>query len=179
MGGHSEKNKDAIVESLRILIPSLPESGLYGYWVGYATDELAWTEMIGNLFIKTYPCYANRESYPRTRSRDTPNPSDPPAFEIPPNASRSPPPTTPPTSKNSRDPPSPMFDFSIRNLTLEDARRMLDVGEKATRREITLRFRILSRKYHPDKWSPDRACSREVSAENFKFVANARDVLLS
>ena len=172
------KNKDAIVESLRLLMPSLPESGPHSYWVGYARNELVWTEMIGNLFTKTYPDHANSESYPRTRSRDAPNQSNPPTVETPPNAPRSPPPNNTPASKNPRELPSPMFDLSIRKLTPQDARRILDVGKKASRREITLRYRILSRKYHPDKWSPDRAYSREISAEKFKFVSNARDVLL-
>ena len=92
-----QKNKDAIIESLRILIPSLPQSGLHSYWVGYATDESVWIKMIRNLFFKTYACYANRKSYPHTYSRETPNPSNSSAFKIPHNTSQSPLPTTPAT----------------------------------------------------------------------------------
>ena len=62
------KNKDAITESIRILIPSLPDSGDFNYWFGYAQDEGVWEKMIKNLFKTTYHRY-NCNNYPNTRSR--------------------------------------------------------------------------------------------------------------
>ena len=32
-------NKDAAVELLRVLIPSLPENGTFHYWIGYTKDK--------------------------------------------------------------------------------------------------------------------------------------------
>ena len=70
------KNKDSIVESLRTLIPSVPESGDHKHWVGYACNELEWEEMIKNLAIITHPCYNNHNDCPHTRSRESRNDHD-------------------------------------------------------------------------------------------------------
>ena len=36
------KNKDAIVESLRMLMPSMPESSDCKHWIGHADNEVEW-----------------------------------------------------------------------------------------------------------------------------------------
>ena len=63
-------------------------------------------------------------------------------------------------------------------MSISDARRVLGVKRNSTNREIVLRFRMLSRKYHPDKCNHTAPYSKDVYAEKFKYVANARDVLL-
>ena len=63
-----QKNKDAITESIKILIPSLPDSGDFSYWFGHSQDKVVWEKMIKNLFKITYPRH-NRNNYPNTRSR--------------------------------------------------------------------------------------------------------------
>ena len=63
-------------------------------------------------------------------------------------------------------------------MTLKDARKVLGVKRNSASREIILRFRILSRKYQPDKWSYTTLHSKDVFMEKFKTIANARDVIL-
>ena len=41
-----------------------------------------------------------------------------------------------------------------------------------------LSFRMLSRRFHPDKWSEDLPFSIAEGVEKFKEIANARDLLL-
>ena len=63
-------------------------------------------------------------------------------------------------------------------MTTQEARRILNIEGFYTKREVILRFRILARKYHPDKWTPESSYSKEICMEKFKCVANARDLLL-
>ena len=56
--------------------------------------------------------------------------------------------------------------------------RILGIDQNASRREIILSFRLLSRKFHPDKWSDELPFSLEEGTEKFKEIANARDMLL-
>ena len=64
-------------------------------------------------------------------------------------------------------------------MTHAEARAIMNVGANASRREISLKFKILSRKYHPDKWalgsSNDSYAKR---TEKFQMIANARDLLV-
>ena len=111
------KNKDAIVESLMMLIPRMPESGDLKHWVGYVYNKLEWEEMIKNLAIRTHPCYNNYDDYPHTRSREI---SDDHDHEQPNNDNAHVldtrhPPTPPSTTRtNSNDMLSPIFDFLIK-----------------------------------------------------------------
>ena len=69
MQGRSfQKNKDTITESIKILIPSLPNSGDFSYWFGYAQDKVVWEKMIKNLF-KVTDLQHNWNNYLNTRSR--------------------------------------------------------------------------------------------------------------
>ena len=64
------------------------------------------------------------------------------------------------------------------NMPISDARRVLGAKISSTNREIVLRFRMSSRKCHPDEWNRTAPHSKHICAEKFKHVANARDVLL-
>ena len=44
--------KDAIIESIHLMIPSLSNSGCHNYWFRYAQDKTKWNEIIGNIGIK-------------------------------------------------------------------------------------------------------------------------------
>ena len=136
--------------------------------------------MIKNLRRKTYPRY-NNGSYPNTRNSQNNNDST--------NNHNTPsPPPSPHANNNQPDPPlhdnanhshdSTPFKSVSNNLTKKEARTILGVNNLATKREITLRYRILSRKYHPDKWTPDLKYSIDICTERFKIIANARDKLL-
>ena len=82
------------------------------------------------------------------------------------------------TRNNSNDMPSPIFDFSTKNVSANNVRQLLGVVRKASRREIVLKYKTLSRKHHPDKWTVDRNYPKEVSSEKFKAKENAKDALL-
>ncbi len=57
---------------------------------------------------------------------------------------------------------------------IEEARRILGLGEEATRDEIREAFRELSRKYHPDRCAePELSTCRE----EFEKIVRAREVL--
>ena len=62
------KNKDAITESIKILMPSLPDSALLRSYAAQAQDKVAWEKMIKNLFKITYPRH-NGNDCPNIRSR--------------------------------------------------------------------------------------------------------------
>ena len=47
-------NKDAIVESLRILILSIPYKGNINYWIGYTANQLIWEKIVKSINHKTY-----------------------------------------------------------------------------------------------------------------------------
>ena len=133
--------------------------------------------MIINLLKITYP-RCNCSDYPNTRSHAR---AQQPNHEQNSNPNFSPQKTpSPPKKKNSPlTPPflTPPHNMSS-NMSISDARRVLGVKRSSTNREIVLRFRMLSRKYHPDKWNHTAPCSKDIYAETFKHMANARDLLL-
>ena len=157
--------KDATVEALRQLIPSIPENGTFYYWIGYTRDKNTWERMINTIGEKTYRRYheddeqdndRNNEEYPSPPSPKQHNTND--TNDIPP---------SPPSPKNY---PLP--------TTRKEALQTLRLSNYATTREIILQFRILARRYHPDKWDTSKPFSKEKAAENFKAIANAKELLL-
>ena len=87
---------------------------------------------------------------------------------------------TPPPSNNPRSPQSsPTFDFTINKMSQIEARKLLGVRSNHTKREVVIRYRILARKYHPDKWNSSALHSKEVSTEKFKMISNAKDALIN
>ena len=63
-------------------------------------------------------------------------------------------------------------------IVRETAFRVLGIDRSASRREIVLSFRMLSRRFHPDEWTPDFPFSIEEGIEKFKEIANAREMLI-
>ena len=64
-------------------------------------------------------------------------------------------------------------------MTTTEARAILNVGINASRREISLKFKILSRKYHPDKLVLGLySDSYAERTKKFQIIANARDLLV-
>ena len=112
----------------------------------------------------------NDGSYPNTRNNQNNNDSS--------NNHDNPPSSPPSCSNANQSQNSPPFKEVSNNITKREARLILGVTNVATKREITLRYRILSREYHPDKWSPNSKHALEMCTERFKCVANARDKLL-
>ena len=130
-------------------------------------------KMIKSLFKQTYlPFFA--QGY-NTRSRSIPH--SPPS---PSNTETSaPPPSTPPKASQSHPQNSPNFNLSSGQMTPAEARAIMNVGENASRREISLKFKTLSRKCHPDKWALGLSNdSHAERTEKFQTIANARDLLV-
>ena len=140
-------NKDAIVEITRELVPSTPHFGNTEYWYRHASDATIWESMVKNLGVKTYAKYTptnnDNNSRNNTRQRAPPPQSQKNYSSLP-----SPPPRQHNSTNNS-------------NMTKTNALRLLDLPINATRREVIMQFRILSRSYHPDKWSPSKSFSKE------------------
>ena len=67
-------NKDALVESLRLLISSITHEGNVEYWFSYTSDPLELEKMVKSIGIKTYRKYNNinsansRNNYSNNRS---------------------------------------------------------------------------------------------------------------
>lgn len=174
-------NRNAIAEAIRVLIPSTPESAPLKYWAGYASDRILWEKMIKYLHQRTYPPFFVRNGY-NTRSRSSQIPQSPPSpshSSSSDSESKSPsPPSTPPRTFHNNHQTSPIFNFNSTKMTRVEARNILNVGINASRREISLKFKILSRKYHPDKWSPESSDSYSTRTKKFQIIANARELLV-
>ena len=59
---------------------------------------------------------------------------------------------------------------------VDEARRLLGLGEEATLKEIKDAYRTLSLKYHPDR-CPDE--KRKECEEMFKKISNANEIIMS
>ena len=76
-------------------------------------------------------------------------------------------------------PPSPPPNQNNNNkMTRRSALLHLDLLPNASRREVIIQFRILSRQFHPDKWNTSKPFSKKEGIEKFKTIANAREFLL-
>ena len=136
--------------------------------------------MIKSLFKQTYPPFFAQGYNTRSRSIPHPPPSPTPPPSPPDSETSTPPPqSTPPKASHSHPQISPNFNLNSGHMTPAEARAILNVGANASRREISLRFKILSRKYHPDKLalglSNDSYATR---TKKFQIIANARDLLV-
>jgi len=148
--------KDAFIESIRLLIPSMPHTGNFNYWAGHAQNKPTWSNMIKTLGSKTYKRYQENTSTPPKTS-----------------------PPSPPKEKRNTNHSSNTKQSQYTSVTSRaSALKILQLHNKATKREITLQYRFLARIYHPDKWCELKPFSRNDGAEMFKSIANARDFLL-
>ena len=138
--------------------------------------------MIKSLYQRTYPPFFVQGGY-NTRSRSNQIPQSPPSPShpsSPDSKSNSPsPPSTPPRTSHNNPQFSPSFNFNTNIITRTEARNILNVGINASQREISLKFKILLRKYHPDKWSPDSTDSYSTRTKKFQIIANTRELLVS
>ena len=146
-------------------MPSMPESGPFSRWMGHAARKVAWESMIESLGANTCRKRSSDNGCDScTRSRTNNDPPHPPS---PPPQQRS--------NANESSPPSPL---QRTPLSRAKAFRTLGIDQNASIREIVLSFRMLSRRFHPDKWSEDLPFSMVEGVEKFKEIANARDMLL-
>ena len=111
--------KDAIYESIRILIPSIPESAPFKYWFGYANDKIEWEKMIKLLNVRTFPPFFSQR-YNTRSNRSSPPPTSSPS--PPPSPSPPSPPSTPPPRTHTRYPTnSPHFNLESTTMSMNEA----------------------------------------------------------
>ena len=56
--------------------------------------------------------------------------------------------------------------------------RTLGLNQNANKREVKLKYKLLARKYHPDKWCTECKFSSENAETIFKEIANAYSWLI-
>ena len=169
-------NKDALVQNLKLLFEDTTEvhidnRGTLRDWHAKVQKEKYWKGMVHQLTDPTAP----KPTMPvmegaRRRSgisRTSANPSNAP-----------PPPRPPPSPRQSRrnneSGEHRSFDPSQVGRTLFDSLHALGLGLGASQAEITLKFRTLSRIYHPDVHDPEKTgLSREEATEKFQMINNA------
>ena len=116
-------NKDAIVESLRGLIPSLPENGTFHYWFGYAKVRGVWEKMVSKLGEVTYRRYQQNEPNENHYFHNNHHSHNPPS--------------SPRSHQNNNTPPSPpTHERVFIPQTKRDALQLLQLDPSATTREI-------------------------------------------
>ena len=71
------------------------------------------------------------------------------------------------------------FDFPSNKWSLTNTRKKLGIRREFINKEIVLRFRIPSRKYHLNKWNTSVLYSKDIRIENFQIITNTRDLLFS
>ena len=62
--------------------------------------------------------------------------------------------------------------------TKNEALQVLRLNKLATLREISLQFRILACRYHPDKWDTSKPFSKDEANKKFKAISNVKELLL-
>ena len=62
---------------------------------------------------------------------------------------------------------------AIVRMTRFEAYRVLTVTRSCSEREIRRKYRLLARKYHPDKWNEKCEFTKEVSEKIFKNLSSA------
>ena len=113
--------------------------------------------------METYCCYQCDRN-----TNDDKNETNQPHPPIPPKHHNNIPIPLSPTS------PKRLFIPTIKSKALQ----VLQLSNLATSREISLQFRILARRYHPDKWDESKSFLKDEASEKFKAISNAKELLL-
>ena len=173
-------NKKSMVKSLDTLYtpkgatqnPLPIKTGALNRWYSDAMDEKLWEWMIDDKLRKPH------------LNIPPPNNNHPPP---PPPADENPPPPPSPRASTASPPPSPPDSPRERpynpngvGVNMNDSLKCMGLGMNATERELKVRFRLLSRKYHPDKHKTDETgISNEEAKAKFQEFNNAYAYLRS
>ena len=154
-------NKKSIVKSLKILLPEEMGNNKYGdlrRWLEIATDKKLWDHKIAKL---------------KNPNMDIP---EPPSQNPNENNNQDSPPPSPPRQRRRRNnttPPNPQ------NNEILEAYQILELERNVTGREVKIKFRQLSRIYHPDKHQPEKTgMSNDEAKELFQKFNNAQEILI-
>ena len=206
VGGVLTTNKKALVNSLELILPPIPErpsrgmsvkrlkqltaerkAGDLKHWIELAMDEKYWEWLIDS---KLRTPHLDIPEPRRSQPQQPPPPRTPPPRRNPrrstrPPSPQSPPPTPPPSPPQANIPPSPPPTQSNGNYNPEgvgrninDSLGCLGLGRGASEREVRVKFIQLSRIYHPDKHDPEvTGLSHQQAKEKFQEFNNAHAYL--
>ena len=156
-GGQLTTSKKSIVNSLRILLPDEmgeDRQGLMSNWINIARNKRLWNHKIEKL---------------KRPGVDIPSPT--PETN---NTSNNPPPSPPPRQQRRQ------HGRNRATGPLREAFSVLGSEPNATEREIRVKFRQLSRMYHPDKHQQSQTgMTNEEATEFFQRANNAQENLLT
>ena len=162
-------NKNSVVKALKTLLPESMESDKQGHlenWINTAMHEKLWNHKIEKL---------------KRPGVEIPEP--PPGPNFFPSSSSSSSSSSSASSSPPRRPPSPPRRRQRNNHTenpqVRNAFAVLGLEIPASERDVRIRFRQLSRIYHPDKHNPSQTgMSNADAVEHFQNLNNAQELLM-
>ena len=152
--------KDAFVDSLTLVFPSLDRRGKVSVWIDVARNATEWSRI-----VKRQEQRGNGNFDSRRNNNDDSNvgSDDPGTPAINP---------TPHVYDRYNITPQRLKPISD-TMSKSDALKVLNLDGRCSDREIRRMYRLLARKYHPDKWSERCMFSRNDGEEIFKCISNA------
>ena len=130
-------------------------------WIDIAMDKKMWDYKIAKL---KNPGLDIPEPEPQSQSQNSNNNGNQDMAPSPPRQRR---------SRNNNPPPS-----ANPNSEILEAYQTLSLEHNATSREVKIKFRQLSRIYHPDKHNPTNTGMSNVEAQEFfQKINNAQELL--
>jgi hypothetical protein len=194
-GGVLYTNKRSITTHLNLILPAIPEkpdaderslevknwkrlveerrTGKLNQWIEMARDEEYWEWLIDSKLRKPH---LNTPEPRRREQQNNQQRSNPPP---PPRNEQSNHPPTPPRRRNA--PPSPRnqnYNPNGVGRSTRDSLACIGLQRGATEREIRVKFRQLSRIYHPDRHKSDETGLTDQQAkEKFQEINNAYSYL--
>lgn len=201
-------NKDALVKNLKLLFAKVPDveiddRGSLKHWINEASDENYWCALVRCLLDKDADLpnrpatWTRRRRSPRnhnSESREQPFPPTPPRANRTnsndnndnTNDTSNDRPPTPPRRHRAQRPRNNSTnsdedrDYIAENVgrSLYDSLKVLGLGLGASEAEVKVKYRMLSRIYHPDKHDPAKTgMSNEEASDFFKLINNAQAYL--
>ena len=201
-GRPQTNTRDSIYSSLQRILPEIPETGDINWWGDLAKDELLWNQLIKNMNNDSFDWsnYKNnnnnnnkntnkntnqyQQSY-YNQGNSTPHTPSPKTRQQYHNNTTTPN-TSIPTHNSNRisqhlknndlytvTPARRQLNINTDQLSIEQSKKILNINNNTTQRELRLRYKLLARKYHPDKWVAKCEFTKTQGAEYFKDISNA------
>ena len=152
--------KDAFVDNLTSVFPRLDRRGKVSVWIDVARNASEWSRV-----VKRQEQRDNGNSDSGGHGNDDSNVER----EVPDTPANT---STPYTYDRFNITPQRLNPITD-TMTKSDALRVLNLDGRCSDREIRRMYRLLARKYHPDKWCDSCMFSRREGEEIFKCISNA------
>ena len=175
--------------SLQRIFPKLPDSGNIKCWGKFAKTKLLWNELINNMNNENFNFDWTQHNQNYEDNKDNNQHHSPQSRgyhnHIPPktplHTHREEQNTTNNLTQHIKEnnmytvtPLRKQLNYDDSNqLTMNQAKQILNIDNNATRKEIRLKYKLLARKYHPDKWVQKCEFTKSQGAEYFKGISNA------